>query len=517
MSDINKFSLKNFRNFKNETTFEFSDISIITGPNSSGKSSLTKAILLLKENLSTGLLSKNLICTNSVQSLGSFGNIINIYSGQNSIEFKFSTYPYFGNKLFTRHSLFNVSLKYQSTPILPIPRMKGISRNKFDTPGLFDECIITDSDNNLIFKLRNNHVADIDTGDEYYVTLNTDILFNVFYDQTKDNENSKTLFNYEFLVPPKDLEMSTEMLRQIERKVFQAHFTDCLCYISEFDEYEELLGLEGGDVFEGLIPEIEQMIVSENIALVSKDINYYTFYGLIYDQYKELLESTTFNSIFYIPAERANLNRIYGQDKENLLEDILEKIKYKKWYLSHEFIEEWLQKFEIGDSLEIDSTETNIYRIYIHNGMNKTLVADLGYGVTQLLPIILMAALRSPDPLFKNTIIIEEPELNLHPKLQSLIADMIVESMTNFQKRFIIETHSEYLIRKLQYLVGSDKLKADKVCIYYLSAAFNKDENPVIKRIKINDDGSLNDIFGKGFFDEAIHWQLELLHLKNKN
>ena len=67
------------------------------------------------------------------------------------------------------------------------------------------------------------------------------------------------------------------------------------------------------------------------------------------------------------------------------------------------------------------------------------------------------------------TVIIEEPEINLHPAFQSKLADMFVEAAKVFNIQFIIETHSEYLIRRLQYLTAKKDIKTDDTVIYYFT------------------------------------------------
>ena len=103
---------------------------------------------------------------------------------------------------------------------------------------------------------------------------------------------------------------------------------------------------------------------------------------------------------------------------------------------------------------------------------------------------------------------IEEPEANLHPNFQSKIADLIIDSAWKFNNQFLIETHSEYLVRKLQYWVAKGKILPEVVQIYY----FTKDENKgtQIKSINILKDGSLSGEFGDGFYDEADRISLEL-------
>ena len=114
------------------------------------------------------------------------------------------------------------------------------------------------------------------------------------------------------------------------------------------------------------------------------------------------------------------------------------------------------------------------------------------------------------------TICIEEPEIHLHPKYQSLLADMFVEAYQKYNIHFIIETHSEYLIRKLQTMVASknNELGSGDVSIYYIASNDECDGVDKVRKINIMEDGRLSSPFGTGFFDEADNLAMELLNIK---
>ena len=145
------------------------------------------------------------------------------------------------------------------------------------------------------------------------------------------------------------------------------------------------------------------------------------------------------------------------------------------------------------------------------------LLADEGYGVTQLFALLLQIANSIPLDSKKRPakyICVEEPEIHLHPKYQSLLADMFVEVYRNYNIHFIIETHSEYLIRKLQVLVADkeNKLTPNDVSLNYV----DKDENGIStnRKIEILEDGRLSEPFGPGFFDEADSLAMDLMKYK---
>ena len=95
------------------------------------------------------------------------------------------------------------------------------------------------------------------------------------------------------------------------------------------------------------------------------------------------------------------------------------------------------------------------------------------------------------------------------------MAELIADTYITFGIRFIIETHSEYFIRNLQLLVAEKykNLDRENAVIYYLN---NNDSEEQIKKLSINEDGSLNGRFGEGFLDEATQKALKLMAFKNK-
>ena len=112
------------------------------------------------------------------------------------------------------------------------------------------------------------------------------------------------------------------------------------------------------------------------------------------------------------------------------------------------------------------------------------------------------------------TIILEEPESNLHPSLQSKIADLIIDYLNDSATKVMIETHSEYLIRKLQYLVSKGKTLPEKISILYFDFdPFSGSKEISFYPIEIQEDGTLNREFGSGFFDEADNLAIELFNI----
>lgn len=118
-------------------------------------------------------------------------------------------------------------------------------------------------------------------------------------------------------------------------------------------------------------------------------------------------------------------------------------------------------------------------------------------------------------PNKKRFIYIEEPEVNLHPNFQILLAEMIFELALNSTYHFIIETHSEYLIRKMQLLRANNKsTTSDLISILN----FGSDKNlGKVQSIKIDEFGGLSPSFYPGFFEMNQDLQFQLLQANRSN
>lgn len=270
---------------------------------------------------------------------------------------------------------------------------------------------------------------------------------------------------------------------------------------------------------------------------------YYFFSDLIFNKLFDALADAPkpLKSIYFLEAVRANTQRAYSfQSQGTSFNELLkrfEELNIEDESNEIRFVNKWIRVFGLGQNLRLVQNPDGLgMHIYI----DDLLLADSGYGITQFLPVLLKIAIVAkenwnvtyllPDHVKKgneyeylpSTIIIEEPETNLHPRLQSMLADLMVDAATRFHIQFIIETHSEYLIRKLQYLTANKEhdynIKPEDTAIYYFNdpKTFKKGEEQV-KRIRIREDGILDGSFGSGFFDEASNLIKEIFKLSGAN
>jgi hypothetical protein len=127
-------------------------------------------------------------------------------------------------------------------------------------------------------------------------------------------------------------------------------------------------------------------------------------------------------------------------------------------------------------------------------------LADVGFGVSQVLPILTTLATMPRH----STVIIEQPELHLHPDAQGKLVDVLVGLAAASESTLIMETHSEHMLLRLQRRVAEGALAPDDVGIYFV------DEGSV-HRARISPSGRLDDrAVPAGFFEEEWEDSVEL-------
>jgi predicted ATPase len=113
-----------------------------------------------------------------------------------------------------------------------------------------------------------------------------------------------------------------------------------------------------------------------------------------------------------------------------------------------------------------------------------------------VLPIVVACLLAPPDTTF----VIEQPELHLHPKVQTLLADFFM-AMSILGKQCIIETHSEYLINRIRFRAAAatgEEISA-LAKIYFTEL---KDGETAVRPVNVNQYGAITD-WPAGFFDQS--------------
>lgn len=161
---------------------------------------------------------------------------------------------------------------------------------------------------------------------------------------------------------------------------------------------------------------------------------------------------------------------------------------------------------EVGYTVRHESSSQK-KRLFLHNERSQIDVEphDVGTGISQILPVI-TAAVLEPD----NLVMVAQPELHIHPKLQTNLGDILIRASQNNGSMFLLETHSEHLMLRLLRRIretseGSLPESAPTATINDVAVNYiQKDANDCteVVNIAITPDGDFARQWPTGFFAE---------------
>ena len=169
----------------------------------------------------------------------------------------------------------------------------------------------------------------------------------------------------------------------------------------------------------------------------------------------------------------------------------------------------WIEEFEIPHSLTVESLgEVELTGEHIavvltdkRNG-TKVTIADVGFGISQLLPVIIEGIASKEESI----ICAEEPGTNLHPRLQEKIPDLMIDTIADEpgkRKQWIVETHSELLVRRIQTRIAQGDISPSDVSVLYVDPDDDDYEGSAIKQLRLDENGYWLDEWPQGFFEEG--------------
>lgn len=230
-------------------------------------------------------------------------------------------------------------------------------------------------------------------------------------------------------------------------------------------------------------------------------------------------------NVEYIQAHAATQKLILNADDRHDINSRVVHEFFQEHILEGELVDQWLNKwlrnFEVGERITIMPLDGEGYYVKVATPYDEVHLADMGMGSIQL--VILLLRLATIANRIKNTgqpwwVIIEEPEQNMHPMLQSKLADLLVDFQLSFPSKVIVETHSEYLVRRTQLMVAErnydeeDLSQIWPVTVFYFPS--ERGRQPYDMEYQTN--GLFAKKFDSGFFDEAGRMHMEILKNSKK-
>ena len=173
-----------------------------------------------------------------------------------------------------------------------------------------------------------------------------------------------------------------------------------------------------------------------------------------------------------------------------------------------ESINRWVKEFGIAKEVKLQRLgRSNQYQVlFVDAATNLPVnIADVGFGASQLLPIIVQGFYTPPG----SVLLVEQPEIHLHPKAQATLGNLLMEVVKSGERQIIVETHSEHLLARIQRRIAEQEFSHEQVAIYYFEPT---PDGTKIHRIELDEYGQLAEPIPEGFFEEGL--EEALAHMK---
>ena len=505
---MKKYSICNMKAFSKETEVEIKPITIFVGKNSSGKSSLIRFPVVISQSVMSDADTPILFYGKDID-YGNYEDVVFSHNRRGKMHFSVCyevnmsyRYRYLGSRKN------NTYMKYYESRKLPVSFQVGLIK--------YSRRMIIDS---LCMKIDNDEAITISRsqGEKYHIHLNdlTSKEMRAEFDVNKLHFNNYFPSIYSAEVREKALEY--------------------FCYKN---------GIAPGSKQKRILKEfLSDRMLEKNTGVLDKDSEkeLRDLFDLLI-LYSDVLRSARTQAIdeaertYYLGPFRKNPDRVYreverqissvGTSGENVVALLKNDYSHGKRVLNA--VSRWFDK-SMNYKLSLKDIGSGLYNIVVSkkDGTKDNLI-DVGYGISQVLPIVTQLAQISINPIKnyyppdyvndESTVIIEQPELHLHPGAQADLANLFVDIVKNNadndnQIKIMIETHSEHLIRRLQALIADKNtaITKDQVKIYYV----DKDENSesYIKEMQLLDNGQFKTEWP--FFDKAFELSMELVRNNN--
>jgi len=172
----------------------------------------------------------------------------------------------------------------------------------------------------------------------------------------------------------------------------------------------------------------------------------------------------------------------------------------KKKLTLEERVALWLKELGLIDSFEVRSVApgNNLYRVLVKRspGSPEVLLTDVGFGVSQILPVLTLCYY-APEG---STLILEQPEIHLHPSVQAGLADVFIDAINTRKIQIILESHSEHLLRRLQRRIAEETLQPHQAALYFCAV---KGGESRLDELEVDPYGNIRN-WPKDFFGEEF-------------
>ena len=433
-----ELSVRGFKSIRSLDNFELRDVNILAGTNSSGKSSLTQALLLLKQTIESD--SKETLRLNGPYVFAD--NVVDLlYMKQKS-------------------NLLEYDIRFNRSELIEAERF-----DMYVPSGTFEYIDI-----HLSFLANGNvHVQD------FFVYLKDDQGNSVNLCIKRNKGNNYTAHDY-YQVSTSD-GMVLGISNAIGKKI---SLNRC---VLDFTNFFPIFG--------------ESMGARSIVKLFS--------FPLI--KLLRLALERVFADVFYIGPIRVkpallkrydvtpSMDRVDADDNTRYIiqENRSLKVDGEKTLL--EVLNEWVcDRLRLANRIDTIKDANKFYRTQLQNDQNlKVDLCHMGFGVSQVLPILVQGLILPNNSIF----IVEDPCVHMHPSIQAMMMDFLLDVANRGGRKVLVETHSDHIITRLRRRVA-EGYDAQMVNLRFVSPS---NEGSTYKKIDVTSQGAFAERLPEGFLD----------------
>ena len=560
------FSLLNFKSFRKLDPIELRPLTLLCGINNSGKSTLLQSLLLMRQsNIAPrqrslrANLQEPLLLNGPYVSLGDWADVISGHATEEEMGFSWKITGEVGEEITDFTETLDVEIDVRLKSYWKDTLNNGIIRvNNF---------VFRNLKGNFLFELDNygyDHYNLKISGDNLYELCTYFVVNIFFYDWFEDKEEDITLF---VLEEEADRKRFNSAVKEVLFKGIKVEFDGILPTVIVIDELaepiytainkgkERLTGSRKGRS-EGLMKWLDTILSNLRRYLrgrntEKKDKPYFLdrrehdwSFADSYSDYEFAVEllSNFWSRFRYLGPIREAPQRYYflkdmsgiemgnkgegmppvlGIEKDKIVPSYYRRIYQGKQVSEYELRESdslleavnwWLSEgMNLPKISDIGGSRGVLHQVKLKSSEIEVSLPDVGFGISQVLPVLVECLRSQPG----DTIILEQPEIHLHPSLQSRLADFLI-CMAKSEKNLVVETHSEYMMNRFFLRIAQEDDNEIRKLFNPLFVSYDEGEKTsVVQPISINEFGEIEN-WPVGFFDQNDARELMAATLKKR-
>jgi predicted ATPase len=492
---LENISLKNFKAFSALEELDIKPITILSGTNSCGKSSLLQSILLLKQTLESQSLNQTILLNGRFVRLGTFENIVFQKKSSNKVELKFSF-------MIRKEDRINIQKK-RSIPI------SFLLRDIFPSIG---------SNKALEYSISYRVLLKTTKTKSKKYQLKPVIVDEIEFIAKATNVDKDVVLESSIKAIHKESDSYDLLWENVKKRFFRNADGE---HEDSEENGQKTVQIEFSNLFPTAISSLEQeeprsryreayFVLRRASDLLQSVLVSYSYIGPLREEpsRRYIYE----NEITEIGSKGENAAYVYLSEGDSLITD------HYFYNSKNDSFEKERKKLRLSEAVQRCLDLMNIKKfspepqneiIYLNldaspSDSTRVSIADVGFGVSQVFPIVLEGLRMSKG----STLLLEQPEIHLHPNLQMDMADYFI-SLALSGKRIIVETHSDHIINRLVRRIVEDESNnlSELIKIYFVGSTEN---GSLCEEICIDDTlGIIN--WPDNFFDQVAKEQQKIM------